>query len=256
MSISTSVYEASLPWSSSRPIAPDFFPSWIFTHGNDSRGAPMKHAIIRCSGHANVRGTHDRTIEVVPEDGITQAGTCIIGVRAEYDPAELGALRGRISISLSSGGARERLTALVSPLYLPGDPIIIRTSDRVQRRTFAIDASKGSADLSRDLIAALSQPGAALEVSIAETGDRTGSGALYVVSVPIGNEEDLTDRARRVLRSVDLIACEDTRVSGQLLKEIGATAPLISYHEHNEAERAAAIVERILGGDRAAVISD
>jgi 16S rRNA (cytidine1402-2'-O)-methyltransferase len=79
---------------------------------------------------------------------------------------------------------------------------------------------------------------------------------LYVVATPIGNLEDITARALRVLGSVDLIAAEDTRHSRKLLNHFGIRTPLISYHEHNEWERQAELVQRLLTGQRLALISD
>jgi 16S rRNA (cytidine1402-2'-O)-methyltransferase len=82
------------------------------------------------------------------------------------------------------------------------------------------------------------------------------SGTLYVVATPIGNLEDLTLRAKRVLEEADVIACEDTRHARILLTHYGITTPLISYHEHNERERAAELVGRLRAGKDVALISD
>lgn len=82
------------------------------------------------------------------------------------------------------------------------------------------------------------------------------SGTLYVVATPIGNLEDITYRAVRILREVDLIACEDTRHTRHLLDHYGIDKPAISYHEHNEAERATELVERMQHGSNVAVVSD
>ena len=79
---------------------------------------------------------------------------------------------------------------------------------------------------------------------------------LYVVATPIGNLDDVTLRALDVLKSVDLIAAEDTRHSGNLLKHFEIRKPLVSYHEHNEAMRAAELVERLAAGENVALISD
>lgn len=81
-------------------------------------------------------------------------------------------------------------------------------------------------------------------------------GILYVVATPIGNLEDMSARALKVLQHVDLVAAEDTRHSGTLLTHFGIRAELISLHDHNEAERAPALVERLLAGESVALISD
>ena len=79
---------------------------------------------------------------------------------------------------------------------------------------------------------------------------------LYVVATPIGNLEDITMRALRVLRSADRIACEDTRQTRKLLDRYGITTPTISSHEHNEGERSLQLVEELKQGARIAVVSD
>ena len=81
-------------------------------------------------------------------------------------------------------------------------------------------------------------------------------GQLFIVATPIGNLEDITPRALRVLREVDLIACEDTRHTGKLLNHFGITTRTISYHEHNERERAEEICGLLASGKSVAVVSD
>lgn len=81
-------------------------------------------------------------------------------------------------------------------------------------------------------------------------------GKLYLVPTPIGNLGDITERALDILRQVDLIACEDTRHSGRLLKAFDIDKPLTSYHEFNERARAESIAERIRSGASVAVITD
>src|SRR5260221_13042146 len=80
--------------------------------------------------------------------------------------------------------------------------------------------------------------------------------ALYVVSTPIGNLEDVTLRALRVLREVDLIAAEDTRVTRKLLSRFDIHTPLTSFHEHTRGEKAESLVARLLAGQSIAVVSD
>lgn len=82
------------------------------------------------------------------------------------------------------------------------------------------------------------------------------SGALYVVATPIGNLEDISARALRVLREVDCIAAEDTRHTGRLLRHFDIDKPLFSLHEHNERSRLEQIVARLRKGQSAALVSD
>lgn len=82
------------------------------------------------------------------------------------------------------------------------------------------------------------------------------AGTLYLVSTPIGNLEDIAHRAVRVLGEVDLIACEDTRHTKKLLNHYGIKTKTISYHDHNERERAAELVELLKLGSDVAVVSD
>ena len=79
---------------------------------------------------------------------------------------------------------------------------------------------------------------------------------LYLVATPIGNLEDITLRALRVLRSVDRIACEDTRQTAKLLSHFGITTPTVSYHLHNEQSRSSELIEQLVFGGRIAVVSD
>ena len=79
---------------------------------------------------------------------------------------------------------------------------------------------------------------------------------LYVVATPIGNLGDITLRAIETLKSADVVAAEDTRRSGMLLKHLGIKKPFISYHEHNEAARAMELVERLARGENIALITD
>lgn len=81
-------------------------------------------------------------------------------------------------------------------------------------------------------------------------------GTLYLVATPIGNLADITHRALDVLRSVDVIACEDTRHTRKLLNHYGIANRLVSYHEHNEAERAQQLAGMLTEGKSVAVVSD
>ncbi|HJP94119.1 MAG TPA: 16S rRNA (cytidine(1402)-2'-O)-methyltransferase [Pyrinomonadaceae bacterium] len=82
------------------------------------------------------------------------------------------------------------------------------------------------------------------------------SGTLYLVATPIGNLADITHRALQVLKDVDLIACEDTRHTHTLLSHYGITTKTISYHEHNEQQRTAQLIDMLQQGSDIAVVSD
>ena len=81
-------------------------------------------------------------------------------------------------------------------------------------------------------------------------------GTLYLVATPIGNLSDITHRALQVLRDVDLIACEDTRHTHKLLSHYGITTKTVSYHEHNEQQRAEQLIDQLKQGSNIAVVSD
>jgi 16S rRNA (cytidine1402-2'-O)-methyltransferase len=82
------------------------------------------------------------------------------------------------------------------------------------------------------------------------------TGSLYVISTPIGNLEDTTLRAIRLLKEADVIACEDTRQTRKLLEHYGIATPTVSYHEHNEAQRTTQLLERLQAGESVALVSD
>lgn len=86
--------------------------------------------------------------------------------------------------------------------------------------------------------------------------DTSNGGVLYIVGTPIGNLEDITYRAVRILKEADLVACEDTRQTRKLLDHYGIEKPLVSYHEHNETARAQELVEKLVEGATIAQVSD
>src|SRR5213083_3362683 len=81
-------------------------------------------------------------------------------------------------------------------------------------------------------------------------------GTLYLVATPIGNLEDITLRALRILKECDVVAAEDTRRTGQLLKHFDLSKPLLSYFQFNEARRSEEIIERLRRGEKVALVTD
>ena len=82
------------------------------------------------------------------------------------------------------------------------------------------------------------------------------SGKLYVVPTPVGNLEDMTPRAVSILKGVDFILAEDTRTSSVLMKKFDISTPLISHHKFNEHQTVGQVVNRLTGGETAALVSD
>jgi 16S rRNA (cytidine1402-2'-O)-methyltransferase len=82
------------------------------------------------------------------------------------------------------------------------------------------------------------------------------AGTLYLVATPIGNLEDITARALRTLQQCDVVAAEDTRRTGQMLKHFGISKPLLSYFQFNEARRSEQIIERLGRGEKIALVTD
>ncbi len=95
-----------------------------------------------------------------------------------------------------------------------------------------------------------------IKMSYSDEKNKVEKSILYLVATPIGNLADITERALKVLSEVDFVAAEDTRNSGLLLSRLGLHKPMVSYHDHNRAERGPEIVERLKGGESCALISD
>lgn len=95
-----------------------------------------------------------------------------------------------------------------------------------------------------------------LNFPVADASQGVEKGALYVVATPIGHLEDITLRALRVLSGVDMVAAEDTRHTALMFSRYQISSPLISYHDHNEAERAPQFIQKLLDGASIALVSD
>ncbi|MBF0175431.1 MAG: 16S rRNA (cytidine(1402)-2'-O)-methyltransferase [Magnetococcales bacterium] len=221
--------------------------------------ATITSVSIHCKGHLNIQATHTKTLELTTDLDVTQRGSCIVGVAAQYDADALASLRGPVCITLRCGEQIDTLFAVVSPTFKPGDPLIIRRHPLPQGNTFAHAATKSARDLDRAFIDSLRLPGAnvVMDVEPVRLPEATTiQGILYVVSLPIGNSLDLSPRAQATLAGVDRILAEDTRTADALLKSLGIRKPLISCHDQNEEERAAQMETWLQRGERLALISE
>ena len=213
---------------------------------------------FRCHGHPHISGSHTKTVELTRDADVTGRATCVIGVRSEHDDRQLARLRGDVEVTLDCAGVRDTFTATTSAFFLGDDALVFRRGPGLRGRTFAYDATKSAADLDRELVRAVGDPTAELHVTIRELGAGDRRGALFVVSVPIGNDDDLSPRARRVLEAVDLVLAEDTRRFRDLARRTGLRVGgrVLSYHDHNEAARTGEVLGQIERGARVALVSD
>jgi 16S rRNA (cytidine1402-2'-O)-methyltransferase len=216
----------------------------------------MRGAKIICAGHPSIRATDPQDIEIIRGEQCPARGS-VIGYRAEYDPDSVLALRGRLLVKIACDGVEDRFEATVSPLYHRSQPLTFHRSPAVRERCFAMQSSKGAADLAPELRARICAQQASIHVTLETISDAPLSmGALFLVGMPIGNQADLTPRALDILSSVDLIFAEDTRVAHDALSWRGIRTPMRSCFDHNERVRAAELVSRLARGERIAVISD
>ena len=211
-----------------------------------------------CHGHPRISGSHTKTVEFTRDADVTGRATCVLGVRSEHDDHELARLRGEVEVTLDCAGAHDRFTATMTPFFLGDDGLVFRRGPGLRGRTCAFDASKSAADVDRELVRVVADPAAELRVTIRELGGGDQRGALFVVSVPIGNDDDLSPRARRVLEFADLVLAEDTRRFRDLTQRVGLSVAgrVLSYHDHNEAERAGEVLSQLERGARVALVSD
>jgi len=213
---------------------------------------------FRCHGHPRITGSHTKTVELTRDAQLTARATCVVGVRSEHDDRALSQLRGDVEVTLECGGIRDTFSATMSAFFLGDDALVFRRGPGLRGRTIAYDATKSAADIDRDLVRAISAADAEIDVTIRELGSGDRRGALFVVSVPIGNDDDLSPRARRVIEVADLVLAEDTRRFRDLAQRTGlhVDAQVVSYHDHNESQRAGEVLARIERGARVALVSD
>jgi hypothetical protein len=135
-------------------------------------------------GHAAVRATHAKTLELVREGEIGRAATCVVAVGASLDEDALCALHGRVELTLGAGGVSGSVRGRLNPAFRPGDPLVVRRAAAVTRDALLIDADRGAADLDRALVAELARPGAAVEVTLREV-QGAAPGVLVVDPGPL-----------------------------------------------------------------------
>ena len=222
-----------------------------------TRGTDRVSVTFECRGHPNVTAAHAKTLELTRDEAISRRATCVLGVASTHDDRALLELRGRVEVTLESEGASDTFTATMSPFFLGDSSLVFRRGPGLRGRTVAFDASKTAATIDRTLVTRLGSSTSTLHVTITAVDDEPAAGALFVVSLPIGNDGDIGRRAVEVLERVDLVLAEDTRRLRSLAQRLGIeVARSTSYHDHNEAERVEGVLERLRRGGRVALVSD
>jgi 16S rRNA C1402 (ribose-2'-O) methylase RsmI len=176
-----------------------------------SAGARAREVTIGGRGHAAIRGTHAKTLELVSAAEITARATCVVGVAVETASGDLAGFVGPVSIRLRAGGHEDVVHALANPRFQPGDRLVVRCSGHRSGETFAVDADRGAAGLDRGLVTALGTPGARLEVTVRQEtppGER-GAGLLTVLALGSGETAGLAARAAAELRAGGLLVALD-----------------------------------------------
>jgi hypothetical protein len=179
--------------------------------------------VLTARGHPNVKASHAKTLELVPEGQVSPRGTCILGVDLRGDLDALACLRGPAVFRLRCGDRLAEVRARLNPAWLPGEPLILRTrATPLARRTLAYAADTGAAGLDRAFVSALADSEARLEVEVAAEGP-PGPGTL-VLAHPAGARDARREAAERLAeRRVSEAAglCEAIAAGARVLLESG-----------------------------------
>jgi hypothetical protein len=133
--------------------------------------SPLSYTFY-CYGHANIRAKHPKTIEFTKDTDLTPNGTCILGIRAEFEMSELKKLRGKVRVRLRCGEIEDMVQAVINADFDDAHEVVFRKSRFNSPRTYGFWLNRGSSAINRDLIALLKNPETRLEVTITEVGKR------------------------------------------------------------------------------------
>ncbi len=130
----------------------------------------MRTVRLAAAGHPAVTGRHGKTLELTAAAAISARATCILAVSAGPMPGELPLLRGRVRLTLAAGGASAAVEGEVNPGWHSAESLIVRRSGQTDADTYLVNATAAAADLPADLLAALREPGEAVEITAEEVG--------------------------------------------------------------------------------------
>ena len=158
----------------------------------------MRTVRLAAAGHPAVTGRHDKTLELTAAAAITARATCILAVSAGPLPGELPLLRGRVRLTLAAGGASAAVEGEVNPGWHSAESLIVRRSGQTDADTYLVNATAAAADLPADLLAALRDPGEAVEI----TAEEVGTPASVVLVLTGG---PATDEIARLAAQAELV---------------------------------------------------
>jgi hypothetical protein len=123
---------------------------------------------FHCFGHPNIRAKHHKTIEFTKDRDVTRTGTCIVGVRADFDADALRQLSGKVRVTLTVDALSDAFTAVVNSRFDDDHEVVFRRSRYPSKRTLGIFSSKVAIGLNRDLVRRMQDPAARMTVTIEE----------------------------------------------------------------------------------------
>ena len=139
-------------------------------NAKDTR-SPHKYT-FHCFGHENIRAKHESTIEFTRDAELTRRGTCIIGVKADYDLSEVKRLSGKIKITVQVGEIEDKFYAIINPDFGDEHEIVFRKSRFNSPRTLGFRLNKGAKALRRDIVMRIKDPQTVMKVTFEELGKR------------------------------------------------------------------------------------
>ena len=132
-----------------------------------SQGPPGEYT-FRCYGHENIRAKHHKTIEFTKDSELTRRGTCILGIRADFEASRLKALSGKIKITVEVEGLTDKFYATINPDFDDEHEIVFRRSRYRSKRTLGVRLNKGANTLRRDIVRLMRDPNQVMEVTLQE----------------------------------------------------------------------------------------